>query len=161
MTSVKTAVIDARSIHRLQAMDVEVWRLRGRRQSSVESAGSAEPQAGPGAQRPAGRIRLEAGSGRWLLVVDDAERARHAALLEDLGATLGTGDCRFGTWSDSPESGIAISDLDAHGIRHALVFGAGDDLQQQLLHVGAVDRLASSGEARRALWQRIKPLLEA
>lgn len=147
-------MIDARAVHRLQAMDVQVWRLRGRRQSAVESA------AQPGAERHTGRIRLEAGSGRWLLVIDDAERARHAALLEDVGATLDTGECRFGTWSDSPDSGIAISDLEAHGIRQALVFGEGDDLQQ-LLHVGALDRLASSGAARRALWLRIKPLLEA
>lgn len=148
-------MIDARAIRHLQAMDVQVWRLRGRRSSAVESAGQ------PAAERHAARIRLEAGSGRWLLVVDDAERARHAVLLEDIVATLGAGECRFGTWSDSAESGIAVSELEAHGIRHALVFGDGDDLLQQLLHVGALNDLASSGRARRALWQRIKPVLEA
>lgn len=129
-------------------MDIPVWRLRGRGQG-------AESESPP----TSGRIRLEAGTGRWLLVVDDAERARHATLLEDIRATLGTRECRFGTWSDSPESGVAMTDWEAHGIGHALVFAEGESAQH-LVHAGALDTLAVSGDARRALWQRLKPLLE-
>lgn len=129
-------------------MDVPVWRLRGRGQG-------AESESPPAT----GRIRLEAGSGRWLLVVDDAERARHATLLEDIRAALGTSDCRFGTWSDSPESGVAVTDWAAHGIHHALVFGDGEGADGRLVDAGTLDALVVSGDARRALWLRLKSLL--
>lgn len=159
-------MIDARAIRRLAAMDIPVWRARASRQARSDmSDASAEPledrptEALPGEarQRP-GRIRLEAGSGRWLLVVDDADRARHAGLIEDVRATLGPGDCRFGTWSDSAEAGIGAEDWNAHGILHAVVFS--DQAAPGFVQGGQLDRLASSGEARRALWRRLQPLLE-
>ncbi|MFO7762641.1 MAG: hypothetical protein R6V61_02780 [Wenzhouxiangellaceae bacterium] len=145
-------MIDARAIGRLQAMDVPVWRLRGRKAPAPEPA---EPEA---ASR---RIRLEAGSGRWLLVVEDTERDRHAALLEDIRAALGTSDCRFGTWSDSPDAGIAFADCRGHGIGHVLVFEDGVAPRDGLVHAGPLDRLGASPQARRALWQRLRSLLEA
>lgn len=166
-------MIEPRAIRRLEAMEIQVWRARapkpvdavelGPETSSPADAGrAAHPPSGivpePARPRP-DRIRLEAGSGRWLLVVDDADRARHATLIEDIRATLGAGDCRFGTWSDSPEAGVAVADWEAHGIVHALVFGgqAGPGFVQG----GELDRLAASGEARRALWRRLQPLLAA
>jgi len=158
--------IDARAIRRLEAMDIPVWLARAPRDPGAGDAPSRPPApvedfptdaSARGSDSRPGRVRLEAGSGRWLLVVDDVERARHANLIEDIRAALGTGDCRFGTWSDSPEAGVAIEDWEAHGIRHALVFGgqAGPGFVQG----GDLATLASSGEARRTLWRRLRPLL--
>lgn len=141
-------VIDGGAIRRLQAMDIEVWRLRAR------DAGA------PATGAPARRIRMEAGSGCWLLVVDDAERDRHAVLLEDIRATLGANECRFGTWSDSPDAGIGLADFEARGIRHALVFDGGGDRRDGLVHAAPLEELGTSGQARRALWQLLSPLLE-
>jgi len=163
----RATMIDAQAIRRLAAMDIPVWRARAPRHAGADRAEAAavSPVADPStealsgeARRRPGRIRLEAGSGRWLLVVDDADRARHATLLEDIRATLGPGDCRFGTWSDSAEAGIGTEDWHAHGIRHAVVFS--DDAAPGLVCAGALDRLGSSGEARRALWRQLRPLLE-
>lgn len=166
-------MIEPRAIRRLEAMDIQVWRARARKAADAGDvrtgastpagavpvpAGTTGVAAEPARPRP-GRIRLEAGSGRWLLVVDDADRARHASLIEDIRATLGAGDCRFGTWSDSPEAGVAVADWEAHGIAHALVFGGQSG--PGIVQGGDLDRLAASGEARRALWRRLQPLLEA
>lgn len=164
-------MIEASAIRRLEAMDVPVWCLRAPRSAGAADArpAAATPvesvpveehsvDASPGGPRVV-RIRLEAGSGRWLLVVDDADRARHATLIEDIRATLGTGDCRFGTWSDSPEAGVAAEDWDAHGIRHALVFGG--EVGPGFVNGGELDRLTRSSEARRALWRRLQSRLAA
>jgi len=142
-------VIDAGAIRRLQAMEVPVWHLRGSKSPAADAATSSR------------RIRLEAGSGRWLLVVDDARRACNAALLEDIRATLGGNECRFGTWSDSADAGIAVSDCPGHGIDHVLVFDGDADACDGLVHAEPLDVLGTSGRARRALWQRLGPLLEA
>lgn len=161
-------MIDDRAIGILEAMDIPVWVARAPRQVVADETRPASPEAAPaedrsteaapGEARPnRGRIRLEAGSGKWLLVVDDADRARHAALLEDIRAALGTGDCRFGTWSDSPEAGVAVEDWDAHGIRHSLVFGG--DVGPGFVQAGELSGLAASGEARRALWRRLQSLM--
>src|SRR6056297_214635 len=164
----RATMIDAQAIRRLAAMDIPVWRARTPRHAGADRAEAAavSPVADPStealsgeARRRPGRIRLEAGSGRWLLVVDDADRARHATLLEDIRATLGAGDCRFGTWSDSPEAGVAVEDWEAHGIRHALVFR--DEAGAAFVQGGELGRLTESGEARRALWRRLQPLLSA
>lgn len=165
-------MIDLRAIRRLEAMDIQVWQTREPRQTRADElrADRAAPvenhcaQAACDSSRPSARIRLEAGSGRWLLVIDDADRARHATLIEDIRATLGIGDCRFGTWSDSVEAGVAVEDWDAHGIRRALIFGGEPDRRgtgPRLVHGGDLERLATSGQARRALWGRLKPLLAA
>lgn len=164
-------MIDASAIRRLEAMDIPAWCLRTPRHAgavevrpatatAVESVPVEKRSidAAPGQPRIA-RIRLEAGSGRWLLVVDDADRARYATLIEDIRATLGTGDCRFGTWSDSLEAGVAAEDWDAHGIRHALVFGG--DVGPGFVQGGELARLTASGEARRTLWRRLQSLLAA
>jgi len=161
-------VIDAGAVRRLAAMEIPVWRARVREPVAHEQpgpAGESPREAGappPAAELPqdSRRIRLEAGSGRWLLVVDDADRARYSLLIEDIRATLGVDDCRFGTWSDSPESGVGVSDWQAHGIRCALVFERGEPAHDGFLHVGTLEGLAASGAARKALWQQLKPLLE-
>jgi len=162
-------VIEARAIRRLEAMDIPVWCSRTPKHAGTDVARPAatdSPESVPAAGRsvdaspiePRGaRIRLEAGSGRWLLVVDDADRARHATLIEDIRAALGTGDCRFGTWSDSPDAGVAVEDWGAHGIRHALVFGG--DAGAGFVQGGDLARLTASGEARRMLWRQLQPLL--
>jgi len=166
-------MIDPRAIRRLEAMDIQVWRARVPKQpgagelrshdvAPADAAPVADPSTPAASERAPARpvrIRLEAGSGRWLLVVDDADRARHATLLEDIRATLGAGDCRFGTWSDSPEAGVAVEDWEAHGIRHALVFR--DEAGAAFVQGGELGRLTESGEARRALWRRLQPLLSA
>lgn len=159
--------IDPRAIRTLAAMDIPVWLARAPKHAGAGDSRPATP--GPdeddsesfrerSPSRPE-RIRLEAGSGRWLLVVDDADRARHATLIEDVRATLGTDDCRFGTWSDSPEAGVAVEDWEAHGIRHALVFGG--QVGPGFVQGGDLATLASSGDARRALWRRLRPLMSA
>lgn len=165
--------IEASAIRRLEAMDIQVWSARVPRRAAAVDTRPAS--VGPGGAVPAegapveglsrqtrsrpDRIRLEAGSGRWLLVVDDADRARHVALIEDIRAALGTDDCRFGTWSDSAEAGVAAEDWGAHGIRHALVFGG--ETGSGFVQAGQLDGLAASGEARRALWRQLQPLLAA
>lgn len=169
-------MIDAPAIRRLAAMEIPVWRARVRDRFASETPRPAEDSAeGPrdAATAPAEklsrrfrRIRLEAGSGRWLLVIDEADRARYSPLIEDVRATLGVDDCRFGTWSDSAEAGVAPEDWQAHDIRHVLVFdrrGEGPESANAapaLVACGELQRLASSGQARRALWQRLRPLLE-
>ena len=166
-------MIDARAIRRLAAMDIQVWRARipkpaaDDRARSVENSFEVAGASGSEKSLPASRrIRLEAGSGRWLLVVDDADRARHASLIEDIRATLGMDDCRFGIWSNSAESGVAPADWQAHGIRHVLVFSDYDkepdsgDGKPAFMVAGELQRLANSGQARRALWRQLKLLLE-
>ena len=163
--------IEPGAIRRLAAMDIQVWRARSPEHAEIaqtppaaETSAEAGPvkdfsvDAYPGKSRlQTGRIRLEAGSGCWLLVVDDADRARHAKLIEDIRAALGTDDCRFGTWSDSAEAGLAVEDWEAHGIRHALVFGG--QVGPGFVQAGELDELKTSGEARRALWRRLQSLL--
>lgn len=174
-------MIDARAIRRLALMDIQVWRFRvpkdaagGKARRGQHSHQGAGVAATPSAKSPSRsrRIRLEAGSGRWLLVVDDADRARHAKLIEDIRATLGPDECRFGTWSDSAEAGVAPEDWQAHGIRHALVFGGESDGHDGIdgrregdacsafVQGGQLQKLATSGHARRALWRQLEPLLE-
>ena len=172
----RRTVIDARALRRLAAMDIQTWRVRARkpavgersRPAGVSPEGPRAATAAPAEQLPQGarRIRLEAGSGRWLLVIDDAHRARFTLLIEDMRGTLGVDNCRFGTWSDSAEAGVAPEDWQAHGIRHALVFsGHGEghnsgNAGPAFVPCGELQRLATSGQARRALWQQLKSLLE-
>lgn len=183
-------MIDPRALRRLAAMDIQVWRARAPRSGRAVDERPTEAASGKGyrpaeasstgGSRPSGRIRLEAGGGPWLLVVDDADRDRHSTLIEDIRAALGSRDCRFGTWSDSAEAGVAPADWDAHGIRHALVLGgeaggrgAGDSAGDSagdcdsafnngaFIDGGDLARLSASGEARRALWRQLEPLLAA
>lgn len=168
--------IDPHSMDRLESMGIQVWRARATKHADAgrqagqaqlathsddaESANKPAAASSPGPSRSRlDRIRLEAGSGRWLLVIDDADRAGHARLIEDIRAVLGTEDCRFGTWSDSPEAGVAVEDWDAHGIGHALVFGG--QSAAGFVQAGELAALSASGQARRALWQQLQPLLTA
>lgn len=134
--------METRSLRRLQAMGVPIWRLRRHR---GERQGSRS-----------GRIRLEAGSGRWLLVVDEVERARYDAFLADLMATLGPAECRFGTWSDSADSGVGPEDWEAHGIEHVLVAGAHPGAPAGCVVVASLAELTASASERRRLWARLR-----
>lgn len=155
--------IEPGAIRRLAAMDIQVWRARSPKHAEISQAPPAAVPSADATRRESrsrtGRIRLEAGSGCWLLVVDDADRARHSRLIEDIRATLGTDDCRFGTWSDSAEAGVAVEDWEAHGIRHAVVFGG--EAGAGFVQAGQMEGLETSGAARRALWRRLQPLLIA
>lgn len=143
---------EAGRVAKLEAMGIDVWRLRGR---------SAAPDRGAGGRATAPRVRLEAGGGAWLLVVDDASRARFETLINDVCALLGNDRCRFGTWSDSAQSGVAAEEWDAHGIVAAVVFGPAKALPAGFVSAGPLQELAESPAARRSLWQRLRPLLEA
>lgn len=137
----------ADAIRKLEAMGVPVWQQRRPRPAAPSSR--------------TGRIRLEAGSGRWLLVVDEIERAEHEALLGDVVAALGAPDCRFGTWSDSPDSGVGPEDWAAHGIEHVVVAGAWRDAPEGCIRVESLDELAASARARRDFWGALRARLEA
>lgn len=128
-------------------MDIPVWVLRDRHHPP-EAGGTAVP-----------RVRLEAGDGDWLLVADGAGRSDHSLLLDDIRAAIGTARCRFGQWSDSPESGVAPDDWAAHGIEHVIAFGEPALQFDGLIRGPSLAELAASARARRELWQRIAPRL--
>ena len=88
-------------------MEIGAWQRRRARASG--------PDAEPEADRPSEaipripRIRLEAGGGEWLVVVEDIDRSRYERMLGDIIGVLGAERCRYGSWSDSQESGVAPS----------------------------------------------------
>jgi hypothetical protein len=148
-------VNESRRIEKLGAIGITVWR---RRPSGPVS--DAAPSPAPNSAAPA-RIRLEAGGGPWLLVVEEQSRAQFEALLTDVRVLLGADRCRFGTWSDSAESGVAFDEWAAHGIEAAVVFDRREDMPAGFVPAGPLDRLAGSQDARRALWRSLRPLLES
>lgn len=150
-------MMDARSLRRLEVMGIGVWQRR--RVRAAEPARESEPIPPARAKAAPARIRLEAGGGPWLLVVEDIDRSRHERLLGDIIAVLGAEHCRFGSWSDSPESGVAVAEWSAHGIRGALVFEDRYDLPDGCIAAGALEELARAGSARRRLWGRLRTLL--
>lgn len=147
---------EAERVARLQAMGITVWR---RRRASRPADGHAPASAAPAPAVP--RVRLEAGTGPWLLIADERARARYEALLADLRAVLGPARCRFGAWADSPEAGVAVDEWPAHGIEHAIAFGADDALPPGFVAAPSLGELAGSASARRGLWSRLRPRLEA
>jgi len=139
-------------------MDIDVWQLRARADDAA--CDPALPEAAtPDGAGP--RVRLEAGSGSWLLIADERARERYRVVLGDLRALLGDERVRFGRWSDSPEAGVAAGEWAAHGIRHALAFDPPPGPVEALIGVACLDELEGSAEARRALWQALRPLLQA
>lgn len=145
---------DGARVARLEAMGIAVWRLRGRPTAPVPQQAVAGDDGGQL------RVRLEAGPGAWLLIVDEASRARFETLLNDVRAALGADRCRFGTWSDSSQSGVAVDEWEAHGIEAAVAFGADRKLPDGFVAAAPLAELAKSAQARRTLWQRLKPVLE-
>lgn len=143
---------DPASRARLAEMGIEVWAARTRttpRAPTGDDGSRSEP-----------RVRLSSGDGDWLLVQRRPWDGRHAPLLADIQALLGPERCRFGQWADSPESGQALSELNARGIRHLVSFGppphAGG---AELIEAAVLDELAVSAEARRRLWRALLPRL--
>lgn len=143
----------ADSLRRLDAMGVQVWQRRVDPPRRPPELGARS-----GDVREPPRIRLEAGHGAWLLVVEPAMREPHARLLADIQAVPGLAECRFGRWSDGGDSGIALSDVESYGIAHVLAFGCA--ASPGLIAVPGLDELAVSADARRALWQALKPRLD-
>lgn len=146
---------DPRSRARLAEMGIEVWVHRGAPRpglSSDELSSVNEP-----------RVRLAAGDGAWLLVQRRPWDGRHAALLADIQAAIRPGRCRFGQWADSREAGLALSELSGRGVAHVLAFGPPPpaDERPELIVVPALDELAASADARRALWLALRPRLAA
>src|SRR5699024_4707067 len=116
----------------------------------------AQPAA-PAAAAP--RVRMASGSGDWLLVQDAPWDGRHDLLLGDIQATIGSARCRFGQWADSESAGVPIDQLDSRGVRHVLVFGSAP--VESGLHLAPdLAQLATSGQARRRLWQMLSKALQ-
>jgi hypothetical protein len=132
-------------------MGIDLWLLRSREDVQQVAAGRT------GAEMA--RIRLESGTGAWLIVADEAERASYRVLLDDLRAVLGPSECRFGKWSDTPEAGIGPDDWQAHGIRHVLAFGDAPAAAGELLRAAALADLLERADARKALWALLRPRL--
>lgn len=148
----------AASLARLQAIGIEVWLRR----DATPAGAAAALTASSATDQAAARIRLESGSGRWLLVADEAERVAHRRLLDDLRALLDPAECRFGKWSDSPEAGAGPDDWAAHGIEHVLAFGAVPaSARGVVLEAPELKRLESDADARRTLWALLRPHLGA
>ena len=144
---------DRRSRAHLAEMGVDVWVKR-----SPRSLLAAENSPRPAAEA---RVRLSAGGGSWLLVQRRPWDGRHTELLADIQALLGPAQCRFGHWADSREAGIGLSELAARGIMNVVAFGPRphDAESPDLIVASSLDELASSGAARRSLWQALRPRL--
>lgn len=164
---------DARARRRLAALGIDVWVRRAPRAEAPAGAGQADAAAGPAsapvpaAAGPAAPsagvppIRLAPGRGRWLLLLEGSDRADLSAFLDDLRGLLGADACRFGQWSDSSESGVAADEWPSRGIEWVLDFGGTGVPHPAVLTLPPVDELMASGRARKALWQTLRPLLEA
>ncbi|MDT8410252.1 MAG: hypothetical protein RQ741_11675 [Wenzhouxiangellaceae bacterium] len=153
-------MLDAPSRLRLQKMGIELWSSRS---SSAATAPASIPDA-PSQPRPAlaaPRIRLGAGSGPWLLIIDEASAGRERLLLEDIRATIGAAQCRFGQWSDSPDSGVGADDWLDHGIKHVLVLGGPAVVHRCVINAPALADLAGSADLRRQLWLQMKKAMGA
>ena len=134
---------------RLEAMGITVWASRVR---LVGASLAAEP-----------RIRLSSGEGAWLLVQRHPWDGRHADLLADITALVGAAHCRFGQWAGGSEAGVAVSELASRGISTVIAFGPLPEIQemQLLVRAASLEELAASAEARRSLWQVLRPRLVA
>lgn len=141
-------MLSTRSHQRLQAIGIQVWTRRGRAARAVAAA-----QVQP-------RIRLEAGTGAWLLIVEDAHDHSHQLLLDDIRASIGPAECRFGRWSDSPDAGVGADQWVDHGIEHVLVLGQAGVEHPQVINGGSLAELSESSAARKRLWQRMKQVME-
>lgn len=133
---------------RLEAMGITVWARATR--PVISSPEATEP-----------RIRLSSGEGAWLLVQRHPWDGRHAALVADITALVGAAQCRFGQWVGDSEAGVALSELAGRGVRTVIAFGPlpGGREPPSLVRAAGLEELAASAEARRALWQALRPLL--
>jgi len=149
------------SRERLAALGIEVWVHRGRRLAAPAAATeAARPEDRSGTAAP--RVRMASGDGDWLLVQDAPWDGRHDVLLGDIQATIGSAGCRFGQWANSDSAGVSVTELDSRGVRHVLAFGpAPRGADEHGIHLAPeLSQLASSGEARRRLWQLLAAELE-
>lgn len=148
---------DAASRERLAELGIDLWLLRGRaRPGSVDQPADAAADSGSSP-----RLRLASGDGDWLLVQDAPWDGRHARLLDDIQAAIGTARCRFGQWAHSDSAGVGVDQLESRGIRQVLAFGAvpGSGLPETVLVAPGLEQLATRAEARRRLWQLLAPRL--
>ncbi len=146
---------------RLATLGIDVWQLKSRadRQASASPARPETAEHHPHSVR----VRLASGQGDWLLLQDAPWDGRHAVLLDDIQALIGTARCRFGEWAHSESAGVAVNELGSRGVHHLLIFGTPpadmDQDQDDLLVAPALDVLAHSGPAKRQLWQMLSARL--
>lgn len=138
---------------RLAAMGIELWQRRPVPAASIALA------AEDAIDEP--RIRLASGDGDWLLVQRRPWDGRHPALLADIRAAIGPARCRFGQWADSRDAGLGFSELGQRGVARVLAFGPvpGELVAGSLILAPPIDELAGQAEARRTLWQTLRPHL--
>lgn len=170
---------DAQRLRRLGELGIEVWQRRQRAPAAADEGNETQELAPnpspsvapvdappPSARQPAPpsasaspRIRLAPGRGRWLLLGEGTDRPDVRALLDDLRGLLGPGDCRFGQWSDSAESGVAAEDWPERGIDWVLDFGGPGAADARVIGLPSLLELVQSPDARKQLWQTLRPLV--
>jgi hypothetical protein len=152
-------MIETRRRAYLEALDIEVW-LR-------------KPESGPTAERNAGRLALEDGTGSVLLLCrDPGEKSTPVA--RDIGRLLGL--VAVWGWPD-PEPGpcgpTLAEAVDQRLLTRIVVFGSG--LAERLFGGAAptlvgsaavavapdLDELALSGDCRRGLWRLVREFRSA
>ncbi len=145
--------LESASLARLKAMGISVWQRR-------QPAGTETMQAQAGSAASAARVRLASGEGDWLLVQRQPWGGRADSILDDIRACLGPERCRFGQWAVGSPAGEDALELAERGVRHILSFGpapAGD--WTGLVEAPTLPELGEDWQARRALWRKLKPLL--
>jgi len=141
---------DPASHARLDAIGVEIWARRRAQEDAKSKASGDEP-----------RVRLSSGEGSWLLVQRRPWDGSHAGLVADITALLGVDQCRFGQWSSGGAAGLAISELAARGVSRVIAFGPVPDGvdAKSVFPADSLDELSASAQARRSLWQVLRPAL--
>lgn len=147
--------LDPVSRARLAAMGISLWVRRVDTATTAAAAGVAG-----GRVEPAARVRLASGEGDWLLVQRQPWRGDADGIVNDLRAWIGPARCRFGQWVIDSQSGEDAPELSDRGVRHVLSFGpAPGDGWPGLIETSPLAELAADWRARRALWQRLAPVL--
>ncbi len=144
-------MIDSRQLAYLDAMDIDVWRLR-----AAESSAPPERQAVP-------RIRLGSGSGGVLFLCAAAEDSS-SRLANDIGRSLG--GVPVWAWPQQDESSVSLADaVDDQLFTTVAIFGKeladlffGVELpanlnSAKLVLLPSMKDILNSADVRRSLWK--------